>query len=96
MQFENIKAAGLTQQEFAALVGSSRVTVNLWVNGTNMPHRYIREKLTEVLTALGAAVAEEKLPLPASACKGRARVAAIADILGIAFEPERETAERAD
>lgn len=32
--------SGLTQTELAKVLGVSRVTVNLWLNGKMKPHRY--------------------------------------------------------
>lgn len=41
-------ASGMTQSEFASKVGVSRVTVNRWLNGSQIPDLYHVEKMMEV------------------------------------------------
>ena len=65
MDFTPIKRAGLKQIEFAALVGVSRPTVNLWVRGKMHPNRYIQKHVKDTLAAVQAAVKNGDLPLPA-------------------------------
>lgn len=63
MDFTVIARAKLTQREFAALVGVSRVTANMWVRAKMSPHRYIRAKIATVLSHLEAALQRGDLPL---------------------------------
>jgi DNA-binding XRE family transcriptional regulator len=65
MDFTVVAQAGLTQKEFAAVCGVSRVTANTWVRGKMNPHRYIKQKIAVVLDALHSAVAHADLPLKA-------------------------------
>lgn len=62
MDFSVISRAGLTQSEFAAAVGVSRVTVNTWVRGKMKPHRYITKKVSEALAHLSACIEAGDLP----------------------------------
>ncbi|HQT19125.1 MAG TPA: helix-turn-helix transcriptional regulator [Thiobacillus sp.] len=62
MDFTIIKAAGLTQQEFANLCEVSRTTVNLWTSGKMQPHRFICKNVERVLAVIAKAVEEQKLP----------------------------------
>jgi DNA-binding XRE family transcriptional regulator len=72
MDFTIITKAGLTQQEFGALVGVSRVTTNTWVRGKMEPHRFIKAQVAAVLRALQKAVKGGDLPLMNVAAKQRA------------------------
>jgi transcriptional regulator with XRE-family HTH domain len=69
--FSPLQDAGLTQLEFAALLGVSRVTVNLWVAGKMRPHQYIRSKVVLLLTAIRKATQHGFLPLPRPHAKDR-------------------------
>lgn len=62
--FTIVTRAGLTQKEFAALTGVSRVTANMWVRGKMKPHRYLKTKAARVVSTLEKAVADATLPLP--------------------------------
>jgi DNA-binding XRE family transcriptional regulator len=63
MDFTVIERAGLTQQDFATLVGVSRVTTNAWVGGKLLPHKYVRAKIVAILGHLEDALAFGALPL---------------------------------
>jgi DNA-binding XRE family transcriptional regulator len=63
MDFATIKAAGLTQGEFAHLCDVSRVTTNLWVKGRMGPNKFLKQRVADTLAALAAAVADGRLPL---------------------------------
>ena len=65
LDFSVIERAGLTQQEFADAAAVSRVTTNKWVMGKMSPHRYIKDRIEQLLEVLEAAIEEEHLPLPA-------------------------------
>jgi transcriptional regulator with XRE-family HTH domain len=62
MDFNIIKQADLTQQQFADLCGVSRVTVNLWVSGKMNPHRLIAERVDHVMSTLTKLVESKELP----------------------------------
>jgi transcriptional regulator with XRE-family HTH domain len=57
-----MQQAGITQREFAELIGVSRVTVNRWVAGASKPSPAIHRVLSKVLIVLGVAINEGKLP----------------------------------
>lgn len=63
MDFSVIARAGITQLEFSALVGVSRVTVNLWCQGKMNPNKFINSKVAVVLEHMEAAVQHGALPL---------------------------------
>ena len=65
MDFTVVSKAGLTQGEFAALCGVSRVSVNLWVNGKMKPCRYVAKHVTDTLNAVEYALDQKRLPLAA-------------------------------
>ncbi len=80
LDFTVIDRAGLTQQEFADAAEVSRVTTNKWVMGKMAPHRYIKERITELLGVLENAIEEERLPLPSGMPKHK-RPAAIRAVI---------------
>jgi len=61
MRFETLKEAGVTQQEFAALVPCSRVTVNNWVQRKCFPNKD-RRRVRSLLLALRLATERGMLP----------------------------------
>jgi len=61
MQFDVLKSAGITQQEFAQLVPVSRVTVNNWVRRRTLPNKE-RRRVKSLLIALRLAVDRGMLP----------------------------------
>lgn len=80
MDFTTISRAGLTQREFADLVGVSRVTTNMWVTGKMAPHRFIKDNVEAVLLALNTAIENDQFPLPKSVPKHQ-RVDTARDLL---------------
>jgi DNA-binding XRE family transcriptional regulator len=63
----NLTAAadsGLTQTELAQVLGVSRVTVNLWLNGKMKPHRYNAENVRRRLELLHEALKRNLIPKP--------------------------------
>lgn len=62
MDFEILKKAGVGQQEFAELVGVSRITVNNWVRGKNDPSRHLAKQVKHNLTLITAAHRLKYLP----------------------------------
>lgn len=65
MDFTVVSKAGLTQREFAALCGVSRVTVNLWVKEKMKPCRFIAPFVKDTLEAIEHAIEKKRLPLAA-------------------------------
>ncbi len=61
-EFVIIERAGLTQGEFAELIGVSRNTVNLWMNGPRRPHFLLRRRVDKALELLKKAVDDARLP----------------------------------
>lgn len=66
MDFGVIDKAGLTQAQFASLVGVSRVTVNTWVMGRYRPGNAVRERVIRALGLIKQAFNEGKLPINAT------------------------------
>lgn len=60
--FSVVNRAGLTQQEFAQLIGVGRLTVHFWMKGKRKPSRYLAKKVRKALALLAKAVDENKLP----------------------------------
>lgn len=87
MDFTLITRADLRQHEFADLCGVTRVTVNLWVQGKMMPHRFIRAGIEAHLDALSAALACGQLPLPPSIAKHQ-RLQALRDAVAPVLQPQ--------
>jgi len=64
MDFSLIKKSGITQQEFAELVGVGRVTVNLWVRGKMKPNTEVQATVLWHLDMLDHALENGDLPPP--------------------------------
>lgn len=56
--------SGLTQTELAQVLGVSRVTINLWLNGKMKPHRYNAENVKRRLELLQEAMRRNLIPKP--------------------------------
>lgn len=63
MDFTVVARAKVTQAEFAALCGVSRVTANTWVMGAP-PNRFVTERVRKVLRTIEIACTYNMLPLP--------------------------------
>jgi DNA-binding XRE family transcriptional regulator len=87
MNFNLIATAGLMQHEFAALAGVSRVTVNLWVKGKMMPHRYIRMDTENLLDGIAAAIESNQLPIAKGVSK-HLRMGAIREVVASMAQPQ--------
>lgn len=72
MDLNIVRQAGLSNDQFAQLVGVSRITVSSWVNQRSSPRPRLRAHVVRALQLLSQAVAEGALPVPP-------RTAAIAD-----------------
>lgn len=64
MIWDEIKQAGLSQGEYALLIGVSRVTVNQWFTGKSVPRNANKEKVKTMRRILKVALAKQFLPLP--------------------------------
>lgn len=64
MDFSTIGRSGVTQEQFAALVGVSRVTVNTWVAGKFRPRNPVRSRVGRAIKMLNDAVETGLLPVP--------------------------------
>ena len=62
LDFSFAKSAKLTQSELAAVLGVSRVTVNMWIKGKAKPHRLHAGDIRKRLNALREAIESGKLP----------------------------------
>lgn len=63
MDFSVIDRSGITQSQFAALAGVSRVTVNTWVRAKFQPRGHIRERVHKLVLLLHDAINEGTLPV---------------------------------
>ena len=69
MKFSVITKAGLSQQQFADIVGVSRITVNTWVSGRHKPAPHLRERVKAALAHLTEAIKAGHLPIDPDAYK---------------------------
>lgn len=60
---ETLKAAKITQGEFALIVGVSRVTVNHWMNGKRAPNGVTGKQVNAMLRLIERAVERNLFPL---------------------------------
>lgn len=63
--FDIVSEAGLTQKEFAAICGVSRVTANLWMRGHAKPHMFIQDRVRMVLNDIQFSLTANQLPVTA-------------------------------
>lgn len=64
MDFTVIERAGITQQQFADLVGVSRVTVYTWLHNRFKPRPAMRARVERALQLLSSAINSQQLPVP--------------------------------
>lgn len=62
--FETAKRAGLQPHDLAKMLRVSRVTVSLWFNGHNKPHKLLTARVMKLLDAVDRAVECGELPAP--------------------------------
>lgn len=82
--FSLVERAGLTQSEFAALVGANRISVNHWINKRRTPSRHIMPRIRKALALIERAVEADKLPgdIPSPSARARKeRIGYIRDAL---------------
>ncbi len=63
MDFSIIERAGITQRQYADLVGVTRVTVNFWIKGRVRPRDIVRSRIALANAALERAVEAGELPI---------------------------------
>lgn len=61
--------AELRPRHLAALLGVSRVTASLWLNGHGEPHVLIRKKVDALAELVSKAIESRSLPIPADVSK---------------------------
>lgn len=84
--FKNVKKAKIRPSDLAWLLGVSRPTCSMWMNGRAQPHALHVKKVQTLISAIDMALAANKLPVPPS--KGDARKAHLRDALA-PFLPKR-------
>lgn len=62
--FDVVKQAEIKPHELARLIGVSRVTASMWLNGHTNPHKLLEAKVQKVLDAVRRALDEDQLPAP--------------------------------
>lgn len=70
IDFSVVRESDLSQVELAHVLGVSRITVNLWLNGKSSPHRYNEGNVSAKITALNKAIKDKMLPVKPA--KGKA------------------------
>lgn len=63
MNYGILDLAGVSQGQFAEVLGVSRITVNTWVNGRNAPKPRLQRRVREFLMLLEQAVHNGTLPV---------------------------------
>jgi len=58
------KQAKLAPRHLHRLLGVSRVTVSLWLNGHGSPHRLLEHRVDDLAKRVKQALDEGKLPIP--------------------------------
>lgn len=66
MNFDVLTTAGLSQAQFGALVGVTRVTVNTWVKGHFKPRFDLAHNVARALDLIQSAVDAGELPVDAT------------------------------
>jgi len=62
--FQIAKDARITPNDFAKLLGVSRVTASLWFNQHNKPHHLIRKRVEETIAAITKGMEGGDFPVP--------------------------------
>ena len=66
---DTFRKAGLRPKHLAPILGVSRVTASIWLNGHGQPHVLIRKKVDALAELVSKAVAARKLPIPEDVSK---------------------------
>lgn len=62
-------AAGLRPKHLSPILGISRVTASIWLNGHGNPHVLLHKKVANLAHLVSKAVDSGKLPIPADVSK---------------------------
>lgn len=63
------REAGLRPKHLAPIIGVSRVTASIWLNGHGEPHVLLRKKVDALEALVRKAIQARKLPIPADVSK---------------------------
>lgn len=66
---DTFRKAGLRPKHLAPILGVSRVTASIWLNGHGQPHVLIRKKVDALAELVSKALAARKLPIPEDVSK---------------------------
>lgn len=66
---DTFREAKLASRHIAKLLGVSRVTASLWLNGHSNPHVLLQEKVKQLAEAVSKATENGKLPIPIGVSK---------------------------
>lgn len=66
---DTFREAKLASRHIAKLLGVSRVTASLWLNGHTSPHVLLQEKVMQLADAVSKATQQGKLPMPEGVSK---------------------------
>lgn len=66
---DTFREAGLRPKHLAPILGVSRVTASIWLNGHGEPHVLIRKKVDVLAELVSKAIKARKLPIPADVSK---------------------------
>jgi transcriptional regulator with XRE-family HTH domain len=61
--FDKIKKAGLSVDEFATIIGVSRIAVFNWKAGRTSPHKQLKQKVARAIDFVSKLTELKKLPL---------------------------------
>jgi len=64
MDFTIVTKAGISQSDFAKIIGVSRVSVSKWMTGKAAPHHLHAKRIGQLVTAVHMATEAGDLPLP--------------------------------
>lgn len=66
---ETFKKAGLRPKHLAPILGVSRVTASIWLNGHGEPHVLLKKKVDALAALVSKAIEARKLPIPEDVSK---------------------------
>ena len=61
---ETFKLAGLRPKHLAAVLGVSRVTASIWLNGHGKPHVLLLDKVSDLAERVSHSMSVGELPFP--------------------------------
>jgi DNA-binding XRE family transcriptional regulator len=69
-----LRNAGMSLSDYARLLGVTRVTIHSWSHGRSQPHKLLREKNEELMSAVTRATDAGELPLKGVSRSNRVEV----------------------